>query len=624
MKLVSIITSTTGRPELTRCIESVRQQTYPRVQHLVVVDGPEHHDRVRARIAHDALAEHSNVDVFYLPYATKQWGTRINAAFSQFAKGDYIAFLDDDNTLEPDHVESLVASIGNRPWAYSLRNITLNGMFVARDNCDALGPLHPTWAEFAQGRKIHHLDTGNFFVQRSVALAMSRYWGWTDFNDPAPWADLPDRMYFNQLLANYPNPICSYRHTFNYEISIDQLDFFLTGNRMMREWYGNKLPSIFTSIADDVRDQSIQRKSATIPKIIHQIWIGPHRRPTHLMQTWKTMHPDWEYRFWGNDEIASHPFRNQRHIDSIPNWAGKCNVIRYELLREYGGVYVDADMECLRPLEDFFLQNDSFACWENERVTPGLVANSILGAIPQNDLMQLMVEELEHTYQIEGPSWKSTGPLFLTRAIEEYKYNRITIYPSHYFYPVHHSGAVYRGEEKPYAHQFWGSTFESYDRDLKASENTHRRRLETARDWARSEKPEAGFPFYEVLLEDPDLSPDLQFAALLGAALSLRQTGRFEERIQLLKKAAQLFPSRIEPVLSLALVYVQMENPISALPLLERAVASADWPEISAEFPLTRTNAAELLHRCKLEVAGASKAILGQPGPSYPLGTSNV
>jgi len=614
VKLVSIITSTVGRPELARCIESVRRQTYPHVQHIVVVDGPEHHAK-----ADPILTRYPNLDVFYLPYATKQWGAKINAAFPQLAKGDYIMFLDDDNTIEPDHIASLIQTIGDRAWAYALRNLTMNSMFVARDYCDALGLLHPTWAEFAQRKNIHHLDTGSFFLSRIAALEMGQFWGPKNFTDPAKWVDLYDRKFMNALLSKYPDPICSYRHTFNYEINIGQLDFFLKGNRMMRKWYGNKLPSIFTP-----REQSIQKKPATIPKIIHQIWIGPHRCPTHLMQTWKTMHPDWEYRFWGNNEIASHSFRNQRHIDSIPNWAGKCNVIRYELLHEYGGVYADADMECLRPLDDFFLQNDSFACWENERVTPGLVANSILGAIPENDLLREMVEELEHALQIEGPSWKSTGPAFLTRAIEKYRYNRMTIYPSHYFYPVHHSGATYRGEEKPYAHQFWGSTFESYDQYLKASENTHRRRLETARDWARSEKPEAGFPFYEVLLEDPDLPPDLQCTALLGAALSLRQTARYEERIQLLKKAAQLFPSRIEPILSLALVYVQMGNPITALPLLERALASADWPEISHEFPVRRAHAAEVLHRCKFEVAGAREVILGQEGQIYPLGTSNV
>ena len=34
-----------------------------------------------------------------------------------------------------------------------------------------------------------------------------------------------------------------------------------------------------------------------IPKIIHQLWIGPHPVPTTLMDTWKEKHPEFEYIF---------------------------------------------------------------------------------------------------------------------------------------------------------------------------------------------------------------------------------------------------------------------------------------------------------------------------------------
>ena len=33
----------------------------------------------------------------------------------------------------------------------------------------------------------------------------------------------------------------------------------------------------------------------SIPKIIHQIWIGPKTAPIKLMNTWKDKHPDFEY-----------------------------------------------------------------------------------------------------------------------------------------------------------------------------------------------------------------------------------------------------------------------------------------------------------------------------------------
>ena len=39
---VSIITATVGKPQLANCIESVRNQTYKNIEHIVVVDGKEH------------------------------------------------------------------------------------------------------------------------------------------------------------------------------------------------------------------------------------------------------------------------------------------------------------------------------------------------------------------------------------------------------------------------------------------------------------------------------------------------------------------------------------------------------------------------------------------------------
>ncbi len=40
-----------------------------------------------------------------------------------------------------------------------------------------------------------------------------------------------------------------------------------------------------------------------IPKIIHQIWIGPKPRPSKFMETWAKKNPDFEYILWNEDEF---------------------------------------------------------------------------------------------------------------------------------------------------------------------------------------------------------------------------------------------------------------------------------------------------------------------------------
>ena len=111
--LVTIVTATTCTPYLHQNLNSVLAQTYSNIQHLVVVDGKHHLDKLDYDIA---------ADVITLPYATgtEQYnGHRIYAAATYLAKGDFIMYLDEDNWIDPDHVESLVALLKNIPNSYA-------------------------------------------------------------------------------------------------------------------------------------------------------------------------------------------------------------------------------------------------------------------------------------------------------------------------------------------------------------------------------------------------------------------------------------------------------------------------------------------------------------------------
>jgi glycosyltransferase involved in cell wall biosynthesis len=122
--LVSVITPTWQRHDLlvNRCIPSVQAQTYPAVEHVVVSDGPD--PELTAMIAgqvkaFECLPEHDPV---------ARWGHFARLRGLELAKGDYIAYLDDDNAFRPDHVARLVAALKHDPgagFAYSL--ILMNG-----------------------------------------------------------------------------------------------------------------------------------------------------------------------------------------------------------------------------------------------------------------------------------------------------------------------------------------------------------------------------------------------------------------------------------------------------------------------------------------------------------------
>jgi len=84
--------------------------------------------------------------------------------------------------------------------------------------------------------------------------------------------------------------------------------------------------------------------SGNIPKIIHQIWIGTAlSRPERWMNTWREMNPGWEYKLGSDGNLP--PLVNQTQFDLMPFYPGKADILRYELLNAYGGIYVDADSE---------------------------------------------------------------------------------------------------------------------------------------------------------------------------------------------------------------------------------------------------------------------------------------
>jgi mannosyltransferase OCH1-like enzyme len=205
-----------------------------------------------------------------------------------------------------------------------------------------------------------------------------------------------------------------------------------------------------------------------IPKIIHQIWVGPRQMPTDNMKTWRDHHPSWDYKLWTDDNVPT--LRNQTFYDGFGTcYHGKADILRYEILLAQGGVYIDADSTCLRPIDDLLVDDpfDAFACFENEQAQPGLVANGFLGASQGNELMRLIVEEIEARYDhygppiVERPAWIITGPALLTQAVEGHQYDRMRIYPSWTFLPEHWSGMKYQGDGVVYAAHKWGSTFES-------------------------------------------------------------------------------------------------------------------------------------------------------------------
>lgn len=207
----------------------------------------------------------------------------------------------------------------------------------------------------------------------------------------------------------------------------------------------------------------------SIPKIIHQLWIGSKPMPSKLMDTWRNKHPDFEYILWTEDEIKKRNFQLKcgTPINRMSEINGKADIIRWEILYEYGGIFIDADSICIEPFDETFLNKTAFAGFENEVARKGLVATGTMGFTPKHPLCKDAVDWIlknDTCPETTGHrAWYTVGPGLLTRLLETGKYNDFNVYPSYMFLPYHFTGLNYLAHKKVYAYQEWGSTKQNYD-----------------------------------------------------------------------------------------------------------------------------------------------------------------
>jgi len=204
-----------------------------------------------------------------------------------------------------------------------------------------------------------------------------------------------------------------------------------------------------------------------IPKTLHFIWVGDEaKRPDNCIDTWRGLNPGWQIKVWGNESLRETEWVNAAHMLEMYDRElnGVADMMRWEILHAEGGVVVDADSICLRPLDDELIDCEAFACWENEVARPGMIAAGYFGCGAGNAFVGRIVQDIHaEASVVDRMAWETVGPQRLTDAHRMYGYDALTIYPSHYFIPEHFSGAVYDGPGPVYAHQLWGTTREGYD-----------------------------------------------------------------------------------------------------------------------------------------------------------------
>ena len=169
-----------------------------------------------------------------------------------------------------------------------------------------------------------------------------------------------------------------------------------------------------------------------IPKIVHQIWIGENKRPDVWMDTVKKFSNDYgyEYKLWDNTNVNTLNLINKQYYDIEPqlhmnnkNYQLKSDILRYEILYNYGGIYIDADTvitngEKLNSIINEFSNDVGFG-WEKDNT---LIANGIIFSVKNGQFMKDCIDRIKNRDLTKLP-YISTGPNYVTDLYNKNKYS---------------------------------------------------------------------------------------------------------------------------------------------------------------------------------------------------------
>lgn len=183
-------------------------------------------------------------------------------------------------------------------------------------------------------------------------------------------------------------------------------------------------------------------------KTIHYCWFGPRplsRIAKKCIASWKKFLPDYEIKLWNekNFDFNQNSFVKQAYENK--KWAFVADYARIKALSEYGGIYLDTDMEITKDIAHI-LQSECFLGVEDS----GMVNAAVIGAkTPHNKFIDMLIKNYDNLESFDSKDiYSMTIPRQITNILTPLGFNKdsqeiqeffdgsLTVYPREYFYPL--------------------------------------------------------------------------------------------------------------------------------------------------------------------------------------------
>lgn len=183
-----------------------------------------------------------------------------------------------------------------------------------------------------------------------------------------------------------------------------------------------------------------------IPKVIHYCWFGGGpmtELAKKCIASWDKYLPDYKKVLWNEDtfDITSNKFAQEAY--QCKKFAFVSDYVRLYALYNYGGIYIDVDVEVVKNINKF-LVHPAFSGFEN----PTFLQSGIIGAVKQHPWIGRFLEFYKDKsfFRKNGSMDMFPNVLFMTRISEnEFGLNRdntfqilkddVYVYPNDYFCP---------------------------------------------------------------------------------------------------------------------------------------------------------------------------------------------
>lgn len=209
-----------------------------------------------------------------------------------------------------------------------------------------------------------------------------------------------------------------------------------------------------------------------IPRTIHYCWFGGGEMPPmarDCIASWHRLMPDWNYRLWNEETFDVHSTPYTAEAYAAGKMAFVTDYVRLWALEREGGVYMDTDVEVLKPLDDL-LHLKAFTGYEGSKHKPpvtGLMASEAHGAWVTE---QLGAYDGLHFRLPDGSFDTTTNTQRISSIMKangfvcdgrQQQYKDITIFPSDYFCPRQTTGEYLLTDNTYCDHHFMGSWSDS-------------------------------------------------------------------------------------------------------------------------------------------------------------------